>query len=251
MSTLTTLFRISLFVFLWVISPRITAQDNAYWIEGKVTFKKGEPQYCVLNYDATVSEGLLQVKEGKKILTYTTKDIEAFSFFDDYAGCWRKFYAFPLYLVRGGVVRDFFMELVYNGSRWSILRKKERWVGSLAYRTLSPETYFVQRPEQKVKYARYYEVCYMLNMETGEVEELTKSLFFASVDDKKQEIRNYIKEKRLRFHTIEDFVSLLDYYHRLPMPSEEQSGILSPAVKSVPVMPIPGRLIPTGPAPAK
>lgn len=234
MSTFTTLFRISLFVFLGVNSPTAAAQDNAYWIEGKVTFKNGETQYCVLNYDATVSEGLLQIKEGKKTLTYTVKDVATFSFFDDYAGCWRKFYAFPLCLIQGGVTRDFFMEVVYNGSRWSILRKKERWVGSLTYRALSPESYFVQRPEKKVKYARYYEICYMLDMESGEIEELTKSLFFASIDDKKKEIRNYIKENRLRFHTVEDFVSLLDYYHRLPMPSEKQSGIVTPPIRSTP-----------------
>ena len=63
----------------------------------------------MLNYDATVSEGLLQIKEGKKTLTYTVNDVETFSYFDDYTEQWRKFYAFPLYLVQGGVFRDFFM----------------------------------------------------------------------------------------------------------------------------------------------
>ena len=234
MSTFTTLSGICLLIFLWLISLKATAQGNAYWIEGKVTFKNGETQYCVLNYDATVSEGLLQMKEGKRILTYTVKDVESFSFFDDYTGRWRKFYAFPLYLVQGGVVRDFFMELVYSGSQWSILRKKERWIGSLTYKTLSPESYIIQRTEKKFKYARYYEICYLLNMETGEIEELTKDLFFASINDKKQEVKAYVKENRLRFHTVEDYVDLLHYYHQLPSVMTEQSGIVLPSATSVP-----------------
>lgn len=191
------------------------AQENACWIEGKVTFKNGETQYCVLNYDATVSEGLLQIRENQKILTYSVKEVESFSFFDDYVGHWRRFYAFPLYLVRGGVTRDFFMELVYHGAQWSILRKKERWVGSYTYQMLSPESYFVRRPVKKLKYARYYEICYLLDMKTGKIEELTRDLLLASTQDQQTAIKDYIKEHRLRFHTVEDFVYLLEYYHQL------------------------------------
>ena len=228
MSTLGTLLRGCLLVVIWANGLVATAQYRAYWIEGKVTFKNGETQYCMLNYDATVSEGLLQIREGKKILTYTVKDIENFSFFDDYTGQWRKFYAFPLYLVQGGVVRDFFMELVYSGSRWSILRKKERWVGSRTYQVLSPESYILQRPEKKFKYARYYELCYMLDMRTGRVEKLTKELLLASVRDKRKKLKPFIKENQLRFHTVEDYVTLLNFYHQLPSVSEEQSGIMMP-----------------------
>ena len=88
--------------------------------------------------------------------------------------------------------------MVYNGDRWSILRKKERWVGSRAYQTLSPESYILQRAEKKFKYARYYEICYLLDMETGQIEELTKRLFFASISDKQQKVKVFMKENRLR-----------------------------------------------------
>ena len=230
-----TAFRVLVSLFLFSIieltGSVANAQRNAYWIEGKVTFKNGETQYCMLNYDATVSEGLLQVKESKKILTYTVKDVESFSFFDDRAEQWRRFYSFPLYLVPNGVSRDFFMELVYNGERWSILRKKERWVGSRAYQTLSPENYLWQRPEKKVKYARYYQICYMLDMETGRIEELTKELFLGAISDKEQKVKEFMKENRLRLHTIDDYVSLLDYYHQL---LSIPSGTVRPSVGSIP-----------------
>ena len=219
---------------LWVSSSTANAQRNAYWIEGKVTFKNGDTQYCVLNYDATVSEGLLQIKEDRKILTYTVRDVERFSFFDDRAEQWRRFYAVPLYLARGKVSRDFFMELVYSGSHWSILRKKERWVGSLAYRKLSPESYVLQRPEKKFKYARYYEICYLLDMKTGRIEELTKELLLASVSDEEQMIERFMREHQLRLHEVEDYVTLLDYYHRLTKVADEQSGIVTPPVGPIP-----------------
>lgn len=223
------LLRISLFVGMWMTSVIVVAQYNAYWIEGKVTFKNGETQYCLLNYDGTVPEGLLRVKDGKKTLTYTVRDVESFSFFDDYTEQWRKFYTFPLYLVKGGVVRPFFMELVYRGSRWSILRKKERWVGSRTYQVLSPENRILQRPEKKLKYARYYEICYMLDMHSGQLEELTPQLLFSSVKDEKHEMRRFVKENRLRFRTVEEYVSLLDYYHQLTLASDNHSGFTRPA----------------------
>ena len=78
-------------------------------------------------------------------------------------------------------------------------------------------------------------------METGEVEELTKDLFFASISDRKQAVRDYIKDHRLRFHTVEDFVSLLDYYHHLPSPAEEQSGIIIPSVRPLSASPAPAK----------
>ena len=230
MSAFSTWLGFLLFSAVWLSSLTADAQRNAYWIEGKVTFKNGDTQYCVLNYDATVSEGLLQVKQDKKILTYTVKDVETFSYFDDHAEQWRRFYAFPLYLVTGGISREFFMELAYSGARWSILRKKERWVGSRAYQLMSPETYVLRRPEKKLKYARYYEICYLLDMETGRVEELTKELLLASVNDKKQLVKHFMKKNRLRLLTIDDYISLLDYYHQLPKTPSPQSGVVnSPA----------------------
>ena len=219
---------------VWLNSLTANAQRNAYWIEGKVTFKNGETQYCVLNYDATVSEGLLQIKEDKKILTYTVKNVEQFSFFDDHTEQWRRFYAFPLHLVQNGVSRDFFMEVVYHGHRWSILRKKERWVGSLAYQKLSPESYVLQRPEKKIKYARYYKICYLLDMKTGKIEELTKERFFASIGDQKQAIKKFMKEHRRRLHTVEDYVVLLDHYHRLSLTSDTPSGVVGTSTGTIP-----------------
>lgn len=225
MSPLATLFRVSLIASLWLTVAGAHAQRNAYWIEGKVTFKNGHTQYCVLNYDATVSEGLLQVKEDRQLLTYSVREVESFSFFDDYAGQWRRFYSVPLYLTSGRVTRNFFMELVYHGPRWSILRKKERWVGSYTYQVLLPESYVIQRPEKKIKYARYYEVSYLLNMETGEIEELTEDALRTAVSDRQPAMRAYIKAHRLRFHTMDDFVEVLDYYHRLPQSADGPSGI--------------------------
>ena len=227
-------YRVVLFLLMLGFNSFVAqAQRNAYWIEGKVTFKNGETQYGVLNYDATVSEGLLQVKNSQRILTYTVKDVESFSFFDDHTEQWRRFYAFPLYLVQGGVVRDFFMEVVYRGKQWSILRKKERWAGSLAYQKLSPESYVLQRPKAKLKYARYHEICYLLNMETGEIEEMTKELFLTSLSSQAQKLKDYRKETRLRLHTIEDYITLLDYYHQLSTVGNRQSGVTGTPVRTV------------------
>ena len=69
MSASSTWLGLFLFFAGWLTGLTAHAQRNAYWIEGKVTFKNGHTQYCVLNYDATVSEGLLQIKEGRKLLT--------------------------------------------------------------------------------------------------------------------------------------------------------------------------------------
>ena len=226
MSLLVVWLRTSLIVVIGCIATQAYAQRNAYWIEGKVTFKNGHTQYCMLNYDATVSEGLLQIREGEKLLTYTVKDVERFSFFDDNAGQWRRFYSIPFYLTQGKVTREFFMELVYSGEQWSILRKKERWVGPYTYQVLSPESYVLQRAEKKIKYARFYEQSYLLDMETGAVEELTKDTLLESVRDQKPAMKAFIKEHRLRFHAVEDFVDLLNYYHQLLTTLENASGAM-------------------------
>ncbi len=207
--------RYVLLTTLLLTSIFVSAQRNSHWIEGKVTFKNGETQYRMLNYDATVSEGLLQLREDDKVLTYSVKEVDEFSFFDDDAGQWRRFYALPLYLVQGDVTRTFFMELVYSGSKWSVLRKKERWVGPYTYQLLSPESYVIQQPINKIRFARYYEISYLLNMENGEIEELSKESLLTSVDDQRKPIRKFIKEHRLKLDVDEDCVYLLEYYHYL------------------------------------
>ena len=98
--------------------------------------------------------------------------------------------------LQGDVTRTFFMELVYSGSKWSVLRKKERWVGPYTYQLLSPESYVIQQPINKIRFARYYEISYLLNMENGEIEELSKESLLTSVDDQQKPIRKFIKEHR-------------------------------------------------------
>ncbi len=107
------------------------------------------------------------------------------------------------------------MELLYESPSYAILGKREvkfnvppRYVRILEFVAYQPPSLKKDHPLKK-NYQRY-----LLNMETGELRELGHKKVIELASDKK-EIKRFIRVNKLRFNTTDDYIAVLDKYHRL------------------------------------
>lgn len=209
------------------------------WLEGEVTYKNGKTILCELSYNPLVPEGLVKIADGNRILTETAYSLESFSFYNSYDASDRTYYSLKI-----GSRQRAFIELLYESPSYSILGRRE--IGFIKHHSEAPheshshsilgkreinhkkrywERYFHsgmiggegrQRTKLEKHYQRYY-----FDMETGELQALDREKVIELTEGKKKEIKQFIRDNKLRFNDTVSYISVLDEYHRLTKQSAQ------------------------------
>ncbi len=221
------------------------------WFDGEVTYKNGETILCELSYNPLVPEGLVKIADGDQILTETVYSVESFSFYDSGASSDHTYYSIQI----GSRQRMFIELLHESPDysilgRREILAKKQYHtihlptsptspsgaaidfkgtvpqVGESQHSSLSSKVttipnqngtfggFAMKGAYRRTRLEKNYQY-YIFDMETGELYELDRKKVIDMTNDKKKEIKKFIRANKLKFNTTADYIAVLDEYHRL------------------------------------
>lgn len=180
---------------------------------GTIVFEDDSEMSCNFSYNPSVSEGLLFVKTDSTSNAYGVTTVKSFSFFDDGMEIRRYFYALPVKERERGVLRKYFIELIHTANKISILGRNTVMVK--VYRNRYNAFGATADARSKAFYKDY--TTYLLDHRDNTLYTLSKSEILRMIDDKKTEVLDFIKQKRLRLEAkkIEDYIAIVDYYSAL------------------------------------
>jgi hypothetical protein len=188
------------------VLAQLSVKTDTYslaWNRGMVVFPAGDTVHCNLRYNQAISNGILQVKEGDRIIALTAKDVATFCFYDSTREKERKFSAMPVSTAENAD-QKFFLEYIYDDERFSILN--HRTIG-LPYEYMNYSR-FVSKP---ARISRKY----ILNMRTGEIMPLSKENTLRLMQSRKEEIMSFIEANRIRFKKTADYICVFRYHSSL------------------------------------
>ncbi len=143
-------------------------------------------------------EGLLKVEEGNKIIAYTVFDIEYFTYTDKKDASEHKYISLPV-----NNRNNIFVELILDNPYFTLLGRKSILV-------IKNTQYNYTSSRIKPIYQRY-----IFDMKTEKYHILVKKSFLILMDDKKTDMKKFIKEKNLKFKDTKDYILVVMEYERL------------------------------------
>jgi hypothetical protein len=187
------------------INPRKLEERYTNWKNGTVVLDTGDTIACELSYNQTVSEGLLQVKDGDNVLTLTVNDVFAFSYFDHDKEHMRTFLALAVKNAEGSnYKRKYFLEYHYGNDKIAIVSHKTIFI-------LHINTNYYNDLKKPVPIAYRY----LLNVETDEIFPFDEDNAIFLMKDKEKIIKNYMNENKLKLRKEEDYIKVFQYYASL------------------------------------
>jgi len=189
------------------VTPRSLEKKFQNWAHGYVVLVTGDTVRCEMNYNGSVSEGLLQVRDDGNTLTLSVKEVKAFSYFDEKENLTRRFYTLPIYAENTSTLREYFLEYVYENPHIAILR----------HHTVTLKTYN-SNPTYPASFKDVvpYQQNYLLNVQTGKLFALNKKEAMTLMETKKNEIEAYLRSNSIKLkRKVEDYIKVLDYYATL------------------------------------
>ena len=214
------------------------------WFEGEATYKNGETVLCELSYNPLVPEGLVKIMDGDRILTETAYSLESFTFYDFKAAADHTYYSLQI-----GSRQRMFIELLHEGPHYSLLGRREILAKkqyrniylpaspssteiAVGYQPLEgppltgptydntfggvPMTSVYRRTKLEKNYQRY-----LFDMETGDMHVLGPKEVIKLTEDKKKEVKQFIRANKIKFRATADYIAVLDEYYRLTQFSTE------------------------------
>lgn len=179
-------------------SPEKLNKQVDEWVNGKVVFIDGTSLFCELSYNPLIPEGLLKVKDGNKIVTYDVFDVEYFTFNDSRDASEHKYISLPI-----NNRNNVFVELLLDNQYFTLLGRK-------TIRIFKNTQYNYTTSRIKTYYQRF-----IYDMETEKFHLLQKKSFLVLMEDKKVEIKQFLKEHKLNFRDTKDYILVIKEYERL------------------------------------
>jgi hypothetical protein len=181
--------------------PNAPLHFSTEWTPGLVILETNDTVACSLRFNQMVPEGLLQVLDGKNVLTLSVKDVKSFLFFDKKKSRYRKFFTLSIPL-NGSVSREMFLEYVYGNDKISILNHRTMGFAN-AYMEFSPLKQVTPLNRQ-----------YLLDAASGQILPLSKENAL-SLLDQKQKVTHFIHSNGIHFKRVSDYVRIFEYHRSL------------------------------------
>ena len=212
-----------MFTYLFFCFISHFSSSQSLWQEGEVFFRDGKRVITLIHFNTAVEEGLLQVRVGNHMETYSPVQVEAFRFFDQEEEKDKTFYSVPIFIEKKNYYKNMFLEVIFEGDQLCLLAKKI--TTSIKGLDVNQKTYTRKtRPKD-------YESLVILDLSTSKIKPYTsytrlkypideylnpnRRLLFQLMQDKKQEVKNYIRKNDLAYHKKGDMVQVFKFYHEL------------------------------------
>lgn len=170
------------------------------WAFGTIVLKNGEILEEKFAYNPLVPEGLLKVMIDEKIRVLSPIHVAEFSFFDRKQERLRKFISVAF--SKNGY---FFIEVLFLGEKLSLLGRETIMI--------QQDTYNGAGKSSSTK--RYYRLV-IFNEINGSLRWFDKKSLYEKMNDRKSEIKDYIKSQKLKLKNPNDVIDIFRYYNNLP-----------------------------------
>lgn len=178
-------------------SPKQLNHQVDEWVFGKVVFVNGSKTECEFSYNPLVPEGLLKVRQGPKINTYSAFNVDYFSYHDE-DGTEHKYVSLP---VTGR--NKIFIELIYEDPTFTFLGRKSIQINKHSQ-------YGYTSSSIRNTYERYVHVNSSKNFIS-----LFPYTLSDIMKDKKKEIKRFIKANKIKFKTNNEYILVFKEYQEL------------------------------------
>jgi hypothetical protein len=173
------------------------------WNRGMVAFTNGDTIYCQLSFTRKVTEGLLQILDGRRIRVVTVKEVSSFSFYDSHKKRNRKYLTVSFLPSLSTREHEVFVEQLYSNNNFLIVNHR-----TLGYRTGK----FRLDPLRK---KTVVDNRYLLDNRSGKILPMERESLLQFVDDERKAILAFIQQKGIKIKSVEDFILVLDYHQSL------------------------------------
>lgn len=204
--------QIIFFISLLLLSHFSFAQRfvEEAWHEGTVLLESGDSLQGNLKFN--LSEEIIQVDMRGSLQTLTSRKVLSFKFFDRFDNRNRSYYTLPFSKVADYKTPTFF-ELLWQGDHITLLNRE-----AFVTQTSTNPYYggFGMRNNFPVTYSYIKNNFYFLYKNSKiKLFDGTKKGILILLQDREKDIKNYLKDNRVRFDNKQDMIRLIDFYNAL------------------------------------
>jgi len=195
-------------VILFFVNSLVFSQrfSSDYWHNGTLYFKKGDSLDMPIKYDLVNS--VVYTNEDNKLKTWSAGQIKGFKFIDAQQKIERKFKTI-YYKKEDGFSIPIMFEVIYSGTKISLFRRDLVYARRASY---NPFLGLSLPLNSKVENHEFYAVNTKNQVLLFEPNKKSIISVFAP---KEETIKNYIKENKVKFQTIEDIIRIFEFYNSL------------------------------------
>jgi hypothetical protein len=173
------------------------------WKNGSVVLETGDTVQCKVRYNNALPDGVVQVLDGENTLTFSVRDVKAFTFLDEEKNRHR-FFERVVMPNQDPDGKTFFCEVLYKNSTFRILKHRAigvpydhmNYTRFLRKHTIITERFIVHEP-------------------SGKMLTLSKEHAMQLLENKRDEISGFISDNGIRFKSVADYIKVLDFHASL------------------------------------
>ena len=197
--------RIYFFIVSFLIGIGAYSQEFAFefWHEGKIMLEDGTTLKGSVKYD--MQTDLVQLKVEERYESFTARKVLSFEIYDKTVKRYRNMYSLP-YATSGTYKAPVFFELLEEGKITLLCRE------ALEYRTTSSSFYYYSNFTRLVVVYNYFTL-----EENGDIIPFVgkKNDWLDKMNDRRSEVQNYAKDKKLDFDEKYDLVQIVTFYNSM------------------------------------
>ena len=195
----------SLLVFLFAVTGVYAQQfPSEVWHEGMIVLIQGDSLWGNIKYNQETD--IVQfTRDNKTINTYTPRKLLFFEIFDEISSAYRQFYSLP-YQVKPNFETQILFEVLYEGPLTLLSRE------SIQYQTTNNPYSFAGTYTRLILVYTYF----FLDLK-GNISKYSgkKSELYPIFKRKQAEIKNFVRENKLRHDRRKDLIQIVAYYNSL------------------------------------
>jgi len=174
---------------------------------GTIVLKSGDVIEGDFVYNPLTVEGLLQFSYKGNNYTAGPGKVSSFGFYDEATSRYRKFQSFPVYNELTDATHEIFMEILHETAYISLVGRKTTDISN-------SHPFNNGSRASNVKVIKGYER-YFIDMNTARMYEMTKKELLKLTEDKKPEVKTFIKDEKIALTTSAGYIKVIDYYASL------------------------------------
>ncbi len=198
------LFSILLFSFVLGICQKTASSD---WTKGILFLKNGDTLSLPLKYDLT--NNVIYSHKENKLKIWSSSQVIGFQLIDDEQKVLRKFETL-YYEKENGYKVPMMFEALYQDKKYSLYRRDLLSTPSVNYNLLGGLS--IPIGAAKVQRFDFYAINSRKEIIWFEPNKKSVLNLFAN---KKEPLKNYFKEEKIKVHTIEDLIKIFKFYNAL------------------------------------